>query len=312
VLHGGHAPFVRPNGSSLNDAQRAAFVYILEEREAMRQRSKLEAAVKRLAAGGASSFDATAEGGTGAETAQALVELRRAPQRAAVILEKLYKQQARLRALGGMLVSRRPHRPLALTGRQPSEFDVFSSPTPAAAGAGPSLGDGFESSRSLSATFSSAGASSTALVSEPGTVNSSRGAAVVAAADAVEQLEASTGASATASSAQRHDDQDADLDRLAESGLSNSAIVDVLVGVREDFGSAAGGIANEGASFGSAGGGGGGGGGGASKGSGATNDLFAAPAFAAGRVFSFTVMDAVICEVGKIIHYHVVVTFIEM
>jgi hypothetical protein len=41
VLHGSHAPFIRPVGSNLNDAQRAAFAYILEEREAAKQRQKV-------------------------------------------------------------------------------------------------------------------------------------------------------------------------------------------------------------------------------------------------------------------------------
>ena len=86
-------------------------------------------------------------------------------------------------------------------------------------------------------------------------------------------------------------DPSSDLD-AAFSTLSTSDIVDVIVGVREDFGGAAGAAANEGVGFG----GGGGGGGGGSKGSGATNDLFTSPAFAAGRVFSFATMDAIITE----------------
>ena len=80
----------------------------------------------------------------------------------------------------------------------------------------------------------------------------------------------------------------------AFSSLSTSDIVDVIVGVREDFGSSgAAAAANDGVGFG---GGSGGGGGGASKGSGATNDLFTSPAFAAGRVFSFATMDAIVTE----------------
>ena len=90
------------------------------------------------------------------------------------------------------------------------------------------------------------------------------------------------------------EDSDADMERLASGGLTNAAIVDVLVGVREEFGGAAA-AANEGAAF-SVSGGGGAAGGGASKGSGATNDLFASPAFAAGRVFCLNTNDSVVLE----------------
>ena len=84
-----------------------------------------------------------------------------------------------------------------------------------------------------------------------------------------------------------------DLD-AAFTSLSTSDIVDVLIGVKEEFGgSGAGAAANEGVAVG---GGGGGGGGGSSKGSGATNDLFTSPSFASGRVFSFATMDAVVSE----------------
>jgi hypothetical protein len=91
----------------------------------------------------------------------------------------------------------------------------------------------------------------------------------------------------------RRMDLDGELD-AAFSNITNAAIVDVLVGVREDFGAAASAAATEGASFSTGGGGGGGGGG--SKGSGATNDLYTSPAFAAGRVFSFATMDSIITE----------------
>lgn len=43
LLHGSHAPFIKPTGNNLNDAQRAAFAFILEEREAQRQRVKVGA-----------------------------------------------------------------------------------------------------------------------------------------------------------------------------------------------------------------------------------------------------------------------------
>jgi hypothetical protein len=123
-----------------------------------------------------------------------------------------------------------------------------------------------------------------------------------AAVDALDMARASTlasrggggggGSSVVGGAAGAASITDADLEQLAESGLTNSAIVDVLVGVREDFGAASA-VANDGAaiSFGGAGAAGG-----TSKGSGATNDLFASPAFAAGRVFSFNTLDAVICE----------------
>jgi len=77
------------------------------------------------------------------------------------------------------------------------------------------------------------------------------------------------------------------------SGLSSTAIVDVLVGVREDFNAGAGAAGSEGAGFG---GGAGGAAGGSSKGSGATADLFSSPAFASGRVFSFATLDSIITE----------------
>jgi hypothetical protein len=41
LLHGSHAPFIRPTGNNLNDAQRSSFAYILEEREAMKQKAKV-------------------------------------------------------------------------------------------------------------------------------------------------------------------------------------------------------------------------------------------------------------------------------
>jgi len=79
-----------------------------------------------------------------------------------------------------------------------------------------------------------------------------------------------------------------ELEQIAETGLSNSAIVDVLVGVREEFGAASG--------LSPGGDGGASAGAGASKGSGATNDLFGSPAFAGGRVFSFNTLDSIVCE----------------
>ena len=49
LLHGGHAPFLRPQGAGLNDAQRSAFIYILEEREAARQRARMDDLIRRIA-----------------------------------------------------------------------------------------------------------------------------------------------------------------------------------------------------------------------------------------------------------------------
>jgi len=197
VLHGAHAPFIRPTGNNLNDAQRSAFAYILEEREATRQRVKLDDAIKQL--------EAKRDTENSGETQ--------------LLLRKLYQQQARLRAL---LKQRFKFNGLKATGA--------------------------------------------------GSIDS-------ATADA---LGVSSGHGL-----------DADID-VAFSNLSNAAIVDALVGVREDFSSAASGAANDGASF--ATGAGGGGQGGASKGSGATNDLYTSPAFAGGRVFSFATMDSIVTE----------------
>jgi len=199
VLHGAHAPFIRPTGNNLNDAQRSAFAYILEEREATRQRVKLDDAIKQL--------EAKRDNDT---------ENRGETQ---LLLRKLYQQQARLRALL----------------KQRFKFNGL---------------------RAIGA----------------GSIDS-------ATADAL-GVSAGTGL-------------DADID-VAFSNLSNAAIVDALVGVREDFGAAASGAANDGASFST--GSGGGGQGGASKGSGATNDLYTSPAFAGGRVFSFATMDSIVAE----------------
>jgi hypothetical protein len=75
------------------------------------------------------------------------------------------------------------------------------------------------------------------------------------------------------------DGRDATLDNLAATGLSTTAIVDVLTGVRENFGPS-GGDQNSGGS----------------KGSGAGNDLFASPAYAAGRAYCASTMDSLLCE----------------
>lgn len=194
LLHGSHAPFIRPTGVNINDAQRAAFAYILEERDATLQRASLDEAIASLERVGATASRTT-------------------------LLRKLVEQQSRLRAMA-------PRR-----GRVGG----------VAAGAG--------------------------------------GALDARAADAL--------------SRGRLDDTSA-LD-AAFTSITTSDIVDVLTGVKEDFGGGgAGAIANDGAGFGGAGGGGGAGG--ASKGSGATNDLFTSPAFAAGRVFAFATLDAVVTE----------------
>jgi hypothetical protein len=185
LLHGSHAPFVKPAGSTLNDAQRAAFAYILEEREAARQRGAVDAAMAALEAEGRVAAGARRE-------APPMAALR------ARLLGKLASQAARLAALHG-----------------------------AARGAA-ARGDGAIDARATDGLASGAA------------------------------------------------DPRAELDS-AFSALSTADIVDVLIGVKEEFG------------------GGGGGGGGASKGSGATNDLFTSPAFAAGRVFSFATMDSVVC-----------------
>jgi voltage-gated potassium channel len=197
VLHGAHAPFIRPTGNNLNDAQRAAFAYILEEREATRQRVRLDDAIKQLEA----KRDIENTGET------------------QLLLRKLYQQQARLRALL----------------KQRFKFNGLKS-----------VGTGSIDSATADALGVSSGGG-----------------------------------------------LDSDID-VAFSNLSNAAIVDALVGVREDFGSAASGAANDGASFST--GSGGSGQGGASKGSGATNDLYTSPAFAGGRVFSFATMDSIVTE----------------
>ena len=184
LLHGSHAPFIQPTGNNLNDAQRSTFAYILEEREAMAQKAKLDDIISRL------QVEARLGGGGSSQQDR--------------LLQKLLVQQARLQRL---------------------------YPPRRSGGSG-------------------ASASSDAL-----------------------------NARTTDGLAAGSRDASADLDS-AFSAMSTSDIVDVIVGVREEFGGAAGAAANEGVGFG---GGGGGGSGGASKGSGATNDLFTSPAFAAGR-----------------------------
>ena len=54
LLHGSHAPFIRPAGTNLNDAQRSAFAFILEEREAAR---RLVAAYDEATARGIGTID---------------------------------------------------------------------------------------------------------------------------------------------------------------------------------------------------------------------------------------------------------------
>lgn len=218
ILHGSHAPFIRPVGSNLNDAQRSAFAFILEERETARQRQKLDDAVRKLE---------TESGLLATAFLQPNYALTIPDTPTTRLLGKLIRQQARLRAL------------------QAAQYRLFHG------GRVP-----------VSLTRSSS----------TGTTLDSR---------TTDGLQAG-----------RHMDLDGEID-VAFSNITNAAIVDVLVGVREDFGSNASMAANDGASFST---GGGGGGGGSSKGSGATNDLYTSPAFAAGRVFSFATMDSIITE----------------
>jgi len=217
ILHGSHAPFIRPVGSNLNDAQRSAFAFILEERETARQRQKLDDAVRKLETetGVLSSAFFQSNIGNGSSI----------PDTPATrLLGKLIRQQVRLRSL------------------QAAQYRLFhGGRIPVALG-------------------------------RPNNTLDSR---------TTDGLQAG-----------RHLDLDGEID-VAFSNLTNAAIVDVLVGVREDFGNTASMAANDGASFST---GGGGGGGGSSKGSGATNDLYTSPAFAAGRVFSFATMDSIITE----------------
>jgi hypothetical protein len=250
ILHGSHAPFLRPYGNSLNDAARGALIAILEEREASRQRGKVEDAIKRLALerdikASAADFAAVTQGSS----------------RVDILLGKLYKQQARLRAaMTGTLVFRPPP---AIT------FMVN-------AGVAGTLASKTDFAPAFSQRNYSSAVASTGFGAGTPSINTGI-ASAVAALDA--QRPTTTGGF------------EQELEQLAESGLSNSAIVDVLVGVKEDFGTAA--AANDGAAFSM---GGGGPGGGQSQGSGATNDLFASPAFASGRVFSMNTMDSIICE----------------
>lgn len=222
VLHGSHAPFIRPTGSTLNDAQRSAFSYVLEEREAARMRMKLDDAIRQV------EQEAHI---TAAALMSATVPSKAFATPAAYLLAKLVRQQVRLRTLHP--TSRIPRALMPhTTGRNG-----------AAASAAASAGTGLD-------------------------------------ARATDGLGGG-----------RHMDIDGDID-VAFSGLTNAAIVDVLVGVKEDFSSVSA-AATEGASFSS---GGGSGAGGSSKGSGATNDLYTSPAFASGRVFSFATVDSIITE----------------
>ncbi|RYG41435.1 hypothetical protein EON68_03095, partial [archaeon] len=271
LLHGAHAPYVRPTGSGLTDAQRGALIAILEEREASRQRAKLDNAIRRVAIEQQS-------GVTGPMDALRQAALARVD----ILMTKLQRQQARLRAaMTGTLVFNR-----GLSAG--SVLDVVAARQRQAAG----LLAGVEAFRSpaysaravSTAATAPDGGSGAATVAVTPTLSMSS-AVYTGITNAVNALESTTRVT-TASATDR------DLEQLAEKGLSNSAIVDVLVGVREDFGSAASAAANEGAAFSM----GGGAGGGQSKGSGATNDLFAAPSFAAGRVFAFNTLDSIICE----------------
>lgn len=240
LLHGAHAPYLRPNGSTLNDAQRSSFVWVLEEREALRQRARLEDAIRHLASSSSSSSDPAVDevsslaGGAGEH------------ERASVLLTKLSKQQVRLKVTSTAFAKRGR----LLTGGG-------GGPAPPSRGEGASgSGTGFGSGM----------------------------------ASAMAELDRTPGASGSSGLG------DADLEQLASSGLSTAAIVDVLVGVREEFNGAAA-AANDGAAFSMSGGAGGGGG--ASKG-GASNDLFASPAYACGRAVSLTTSDALLAEA----HFH--------
>jgi len=271
LLHGAHAAYIRPQGTGLNDAARGALIGILEEREASRQRGKLEEAIKRVAAEREIRFAGGGAHGTVAAGAATRTD---------VLLSKLYRQHMRLRA--------------AMTGAL-----VFARPAAmAVAGAGAGAGVGAPGA----AGGSSGGAYSLSIgslgTSARGGVGGAGGGAPPAAAlsrglgAAVDALDRAHGASTAgsgglggfSSSAASSSVSDADLERVAESGLSHAAIVDVMVGVRAEFGAAGAAMDGGGAAAG------------ASKGSGATADLFAAPAFAAGRVFSLNTMDAIVCE----------------
>lgn len=244
LLHGTHAPFVKPTGATLNDAQRGAFIYILEEREANRQRAKLDAAIRRLSA----ENEIRSAGSTAITTVDANDEASMAAWKTRVLLLKLQKQQARLRAMM----------------------------------AGSAFGLGFVRALDPASTTSAASSRSPAIMRAPSSEAMGAGAAGGALANAAAQLD-STGGGGVG---------DADLDVMTDSGLSASAIVDVIVGVREEFGASA--AANDGASFSM--GAGASGAGGSSKGSGATNDLFGTPAWAAGRVFTGNTLDSVVLE----------------
>lgn len=193
--------------------QRAAFAYILEEREAVRLRQQLDDAVRHLQVDKGVALAASGSGAKGVGSAAS-----------SRLLAKLLRQQARLRALHSRVgVPRGLSR--AGGGGQSAHNVIDSSAADAMGGAGGKMHLEVE----LEGAFSN---------------------------------------------------------------LNSSAIVDVLVGVREDFGSASA-AANDGASFNS---GSSGPSGGSSKGSGATSDLFSSPAFASGRVFSFATLDSVITE----------------
>lgn len=350
LLHGAHAPYLRPAGAGLNDAARGALIAVLEERESSRQRSKIEDAIRSVAAereiraAGRRSTTAPASGpapasgrraaaasgdwssgvpdgggpsgsSSGASAVRVLapgvVALPPGVSRTDILLSKLTKQRMRLRAaMTGALVFGRPSAgPSIVFGSTGSGsqggFASARGPAGPSGSARLAIADAPAAAPGSYALAVASGSSRGGVVSTSnplgaagvGGSGNGSGVSVGRLASAVEAMEqrgssSSSSSAAAAAAAAAGGITDADLEQLAERGLSTNAIVDVLVGVREDFGSAAA-AASDGASISL---GGGGGSGGASKGSGATNDLFGAPAYAAGRVFTFNTLDAVICE----------------
>jgi hypothetical protein len=266
VVHGSHASYIRPNGAGMNDAQRNAFVYILEEREAAKHRQRIDDAVTRLAVEGANLSVVPGAGWTAPG-------VPRAVKRTHELLAKLLKQQARLRALNPAFMRS------GLSSAQMTQ--------------GASQPLGIVASRGAAALASASLA--VASTNAPATGN-------LAFLRTADQLDAQTGAGTKAAS-KSPAAEESSVEALTSSGLSNSAIVDVLVGVREDFGSAASGSGNanssgEGSVLASAitSVASGGRNLGTAAAAGASNDLFASAAYAAGRAFSLTAMDAMMME----------------
>lgn len=341
ILHGGHAPHLRPQGNGLNDAQRGALIAVLEERESSRQRARLENAIRQVAAereirtagtGSAALAASSRAAGSAAGglhiVAPGVVHLPPGITRTDILLSKLNKQRMRLRAAmtGSLVFSKQPSLGGGITPALLPPPGIRAGPVATGSSAGGAAGsssngggnssDGsfWSSELASSAVAGGGGPHATAAYSlrssraETAPVSSAPSTArggLSAAVDALDQARAlgsptSRGPAGGASSigtlgggGAGANFSDSELEQLAETGLSNTAIVDVLVGVREDF-SATTAAANDGAAFSL--GGATAGSGGASKGSGATNDLFASPAFAAGRVFAFNTLDAIVCE----------------